>query len=177
MLNLSELPDEFLNQLPFEDGTWQYATVCELSTTSEFWNRASLVILSKSHTSHPAAALLYLLQKEAKFLSLWEDEWEVNTPTVEEFITHLSIWGRFTNSTGKEVPVQKFWERYAATINGIQAEPSFEYSEEGKVKPFTARLVKEEIEQVFCFDEEWNEQNYFISTGTEWFLFNWVTMA
>ncbi|RYY43182.1 MAG: hypothetical protein EOO06_20085 [Chitinophagaceae bacterium] len=177
MLILTELPDKLSNQLLFDDEAWQHAMVCDLNTASIFWNRAALICLPKVYTTEATAAFLYLLQKESKFLGLWKQEWGNRTPTINDFLQKLITWGRFTRMEGKAIPVEEFWKRYIATINGMLAEPGFEYQEEGSVKPFRNRLVKEEIEQVICFDEEWNEQNYFIETKAEWILYNWVTMA
>ncbi len=177
MLNILDFPGDLSNDLKLEDGTWQYATVCDLNTNSIFWNRAALITLSKDYATEASSALIYLLQKEAKTLALWEQEWGSNTPAMSDFIKCISAWGRFTNTVGYAIPIEEFWKSYNATINGITSEPSFEYNEEGIAKPYAQHLVKEDIEQVICFDDKWNEQNFFIETSAEWILFNWGTMA
>ncbi len=177
MLNILDFPTDPANDLKLKDGTWQYVTVCDLSTDSIFWNRASFITLSKKYTSEASSALIYLLQKEAKTLALWEPKWDNYTPSMTDFIKSISVWGRFTNTVGFTVSIEEFWKIYCATINGIISEPSFKYNEEGMTKSFTQHLVKEDIEQVICFDDTWNEQNFFIETSTKWMLFNWATLA
>lgn len=177
MLNILDFPNDLSNVLKLEDGTWQYATVYDLNTDSIFWNRAALITLSKNYVTEPSSALIYLLQKEAKTLALWEKEWGNRTPTTVDFLRCISAWGRFTNTVGYSIPIEKFWKSYNATIEGIISEPSFEFCEEGTARPYTSHLVKEDIEQVICFDDKWNEQNFFIETSAEWILFNWGTMA
>lgn len=177
MLNIFDFPDNEAYSGLLTDEKWRYAIVHDLNTKSTYWSRASFVKLSKKYTANASSALIYLLQKEAKALSLWEREWGNNTPAISNFMNCLSVWGRFTNTAGESIPVEEFWKSYDATIQGLLSEPSFEYQEEGITKPYTQHLVKEHIEQVICFDNTWNEQNFFIETRSEWILFNWGTMA
>ncbi len=177
MLNILEFPTDLNHDLKLKDGIWQYVIVCDMSTNSIFWNRASFVILSKKYTTEASYALIYLLQKEAKALTLWEAEWGEQSPSIGNFINCITAWGRFTNTAGYDVSIEDFWEIYSATIRGITAEPSFTYNEEGITKPYTQHLVKEDIEQVICFDDAWNEQNFFIETSEKWMLFSWMNMA
>ncbi len=177
MLNILDFADGLSNDLKLQDGIWQYATVCDLSTNSVFWNRAAFITLSKDYATEASSALVYLLQKEAKTLSLWQKEWGNRTPAISDFIKCIATWGRFTNTAGYAIPIEEFWKSYNATIEGLLAEPSFEYNEEGITKPYVQRLVKEDIEQVICFDNKWNEQNFLVETSAAWILFNWGTMA
>ena len=177
MLNVLDFPNSISNNLILADGTWQNASVYDLNTNSVFWNRAALIILSKDYATEASSALIYLLQKEAKALALWKQEWGHNTPAMGDFIKCISAWGRFTNTTGYAISVEEFWKNYNATIDGITSEPSFEYNEEGIAKLYVQHLVKEDIEQVICFDDTWNEQNFLIESSTEWILFSWETMA
>ena len=176
MLDISDFQkNEF--HLKLGDGTWQHALVADISTDSLFWSRATFVQLPKLHAEEPVSALIYLLEKEARHLGLWQQEWGAEIPSVQDFIQHLSIWGRFTNTAGIPMSIDEFWKSYEGTVDGITSQPAFEYSEEETVKPYTPQLVKEDIQQVFCFDNEWNEQNFLIETAGSWILFNWVTMA
>lgn len=177
MLNVLDFPNSISNKLILADGTWQNASVYDLNTNSVFWNRAALIILSKDYATEASSALVYLLQKEAKALDLWEQEWSSHTPSIHEFFNCISAWGRFTNTKGYVIPVEEFWKNYQTTIEGITSEPSFEYMVEKMAKPYAHQLNKDDIKQVTCFDNEWNEQNFFIETSAEWILFNWVTMA
>ena len=177
MLNVLNIPNSLSDELILEDGTWQYASIYDLNTNSVFWNRAAFIILSKDHATVASSALVYLLQKEAKALELWEQEWGNNTPSLHDFFNCISVWGRFTNTKGYVIPVDKFWESYNATISGIISEPSFEYMAEKIAKPYAQHLDKDDIRQAICFDNEWNEQNFFIETSADWILFNWLTMA
>lgn len=176
MLNLSDLANNSSIELKLTDGNWQQAVVSDLNTNSTFWNRASFISLSKDFAADAATALLYLLQKESKALSLWEKQWGNSIPTTADFVSALLTWGRFTNATGNSVAIDKFWNSYNATITGITSEPSFEYTEEGVGKVYTQKMVKEDILQVICFDA-WNEQNFLVETTTQWILFSWLTMA
>ena len=177
MLNILDFADDLSNDLKLRDGIWQFASACDLNTNSIFWNRAALITISKKYTTEPSSALIYLLQKEAKTLALWQEEWGSSTPTAVDFLRCLSAWGRFTNTVGYSIPIEKFWISYNATIEGIITQPSFEFCEEGTARPYTRHLVKEDIEQVICFDDTWNEQNFLIESSTEWILFSWETMA
>jgi hypothetical protein len=177
MLNILDITDAMGNDLDLENGTWQHATACDLNTSSTFWNRATLIILSKEYETAASSALVYLLQKEAKTLGLWEQEWGDSTPAISDFIKRLSVWGRFTKMAGCPISVEKFWKSYNATIEGIISQASFEYTEDGIAKPYMQHLHKKDIEQVTCFDDTWNEQNFFIETTTRWLLFSWGTMA
>ncbi|TWI79137.1 hypothetical protein IQ13_3538 [Lacibacter cauensis] len=177
MLNLSDLADNPSNDRKLTDGNWQYAVACDLHTDSTFWNRASFISLSKDYAADASAALLYLLQKESKVLSLWEKQWGDGIPTAAAFVSALLAWGRFTNTNGQNLIIEKFWKSYIGTITAITSEPSFEYTEKGEKKVYAEKIIKEDILQVLCFDDSWNEQNFLIETNTEWILFNWVTMA
>ncbi len=177
MLNILDFPNDLSNDSKLKDGTWQHVVVCDMSTSSVFWNQASLITLSKKYTTEASSALLYLLQKEVKTLALWEQQWHDHTPSISDFIKCIEVWGRFANTVGYAVSIEEFWKVYTATINGIISDPSFEYNEEGIAKPYTQHLVKEDIKHVICFDDTWNEQNFFIETSTRWMLFNWTTMA
>lgn len=177
MLNILNFPEWLSNELILEDGTWQHATIFDLNTNNLFWNRAALITLPKHYTTEASSALIYLLQKEARTLTLWEQEWGNATPTMDNFIKCISAWGRFTNTAGYAITIEEFWESYDATIKGIVSHPTFEFTEEGISKTYVQILFKENIVQVICFDDKWNEQNFFIETSTEWILFNWGTMA
>nr|WP_294905336.1 hypothetical protein [uncultured Lacibacter sp.] len=177
MININELANDVSNGLKLRDGTWQHAVVYDLSTSSDFWNKASIVAIAKDHAKDPVSAFIYLLQKEMKSMSLWEQQWGNELPAITDFVKQLELWGRFSNCSGYEVTIEKFWKSYDATISGITSDAGFVYSKEGVETSYTHQLEKEKILQVICFDDHWNEQNFFIETTEEWILFNWVTMA
>jgi len=177
MLNILEIPDEILAGIDLGKPIAQEAVVHELETESDFWNRATIITLSRELTNEKESALIYLLQKEAKHLGLWEKEFGSNIPSAKTFIATLLVWGRFSNTKGLDISVQEFWKAYNNTITGIISEPSFKYFENGKAKPYAELLQLEQIEQVICFDNAWNEQNFLIKTAKGWKLFSWLTMA
>ncbi len=164
-------------QSVFKDENVQHGIFYDISTSSIFWNRASIVFLPKTYAATAPMALLCLLQKEAHSLSLWQNEWRDTIPTVEEFINTIIVWGRFTNMQGKNVVVAKFWEKYNDTIQGLIKEPDVEFTKDGIIQKYTPILVEKEIIEVICFDESWKEQNYLIETTTGWALFHWATAA
>ena len=164
-------------QSAFRDENLQHGIFYDISTSSIFWNRAAVVILPKAYAATAPMALLCLLHKEAHGLSLWQKEWMHTTPTVEEFINKIIIWGRFTNTQGKNVTVGDFWVKYNDTIQGLISEPDIEFTIDGIVQKYTPILIENELIQVICFDESWKEQNYLVETSNGWALFHWETAA
>lgn len=156
-----------------QDGNWQKADLYDLTSGSTFWNRAIIITLPKIYAKTNAAALIYLLQKQTHALNIWEREWGNITPTIPDFINFFIAEKGFTNTEGKLISVEGFWEQYSATIAGITKTPGFEFSKNEIPEPFTDLLSKENIIQVTCFDDTWNEQNFLIETNTEWVLFHW----
>lgn len=55
--------------------------------------------------------------------------------------------------------------------------PNFEFTKNETALHFMTILDKEEIIQVICFDDTWDEQNFFIETKTAWVLFHWSSAA
>lgn len=176
-MNLNTLFDASLNNQLLQDGNWQKADFYDLSTGSTFWNRAGIISLPKKVAQTRSMAFIYLLQKESKALGIWEQTWSDTTPTLPVFIQFVLDEKRFTNVEGRYITIESFWEKYNATIEGIIAEPDFECSKNEIVIPFTDMLNKAAMIQVTCFDDTWNEQNFFIETETEWVLFHWASAA
>lgn len=158
-----------------KDNNSQQATFYDLTTDSLFWNRASLICLPKTITASPEIALLYLLQKEAKTLIIWQQQWGNNLPTANEFIEYTITQKRFSNPIGKPISTESFWKEYKGTINGITAEAGFEFTVNEVQKPYKELLQAEDIQSVICFDNTWQEQNYFIETEKEWILYHWAS--
>ena len=176
-MNLHTLYDVALNDHLLTDGGWQKADFYDFNTNSTFWNRVIIITLAKTHAPTHAAALIYLLQKLTRALQIWEREWGITTPTVLDFIHFFISEKGFTNTQGKLMSIENFWEQYSDTIAGITAAPGFEFSKNEIPEPFTPLLNKEEIIQVTCFDDTWDEQHFFIETKTEWVLFHWGSAA
>lgn len=156
-----------------QDGNWQKADFYDFTTSSTFWNRAIVITLAKIYAETNATALIYLLQKETKALNIWEREWGITTPTIHDFINFFIAEKGFTNTEGQRISTEIFWKKYSPTIEGITAEPDFEFSKNELTKPLTNLLKKEEIIEVICFDDTWNEHNFFIETKTQWVLYHW----
>ncbi len=173
-MNLYTLADAVDEHL-LHDGTWQKADFYDLSTNNRFWNRAGIITLSKTFTASAAAAIIYLLQKECNALKIWERTWGTGSPTVSDFINFVLSEKAFTSDKGLPVSEESFWEKYSAFINAITAEPGFEFSKNEEAQPFTELIIKDEIMQVICFDDTWDEENYFIETNKEWILYQWAT--
>lgn len=172
-MKLNVLYTPLLDDYLLTDGNWQKADFYNLATSSLFWNNAMFFIISKEYAKTNAEALIYLLQKQAKALKIWEREWDIATPAIHDFIKFFIAEKGFTNTEGKLIAAESFWEQYCATVSGITTEPSFEFSKNEIAEPFTDLLSKENIIQVTCFDDTWNEQNFLIETNTEWVLFHW----
>ena len=162
-------------QSVFKEENLHHGILYDISTSSIFWNRASVVFLPKVYAATAPLALLCLLQKEAHALSLWQNEWMDTTPTVEEFINTITVWGRFTNMQGKNVAVEEFWKKYNDTIQGLINEPDLECTKDGIIQPYTAILLEKELIQAICFDESWKQQSFFIETKQQWILYYWST--
>lgn len=173
-------PDEGSSPIPdniLEDGCWKEAVFHDLSTDSLYWNRASLVSISKRYAKGASTALIYLLQKEAHTLLLWKKEWDDAPPSPEQFVNSISAWGRFSNSSGRSIPPDDFWKKFTSIMEGITSEKSFQFSINGTPAAYCEVLKKEDLLQVICFDDTWAEQNYLIETPAGWVLYNWVSGA
>ncbi len=157
----------------FTDGNWQKADFYELETISYFWNKAIMITLPKEVAKTTTEALIYILQKQAKALGIWENEWNTTTPTVSQFMHFFIAERGFTNTIGKEVSTELFYKNYIATINGITAEPSFEFSKNEKLEVYVDLLDPKAILNVICFDDDWQEHNYLIETTDQWVLYHW----
>ena len=176
-MNLTKLYTSSLDDYLLTDGNWQKADFYELETSSSFWNKAVVITLTKDFAKTNVEALIYLLQKQAKALGIWENEWNTTTPTLQSFIHFFIAEKGFTNTQGKPMAIQDFWEKYSATIKGITAEPSFEFTKNDEPETFFELLNKEEIAQVICFDDSWEEENYLIETKTSWVLYHWSAVV
>ena len=175
-MNLTELYTSSSNDYLLTDGNWQKADFYELETSSSFWNKAIIITLPKAFAKTNVEALIYLLQKQVKALGIWENEWNTTTPTLQSFIHFFIAEKGFTNSQGKPIDIEYFWEKYSATIDGITAELSFEFTRNNEAIPFFNLLNKEELRQVICFDDSWEEENYLLETKTSWVLYHWSTI-
>lgn len=180
MINISELKQGIGSIIPeklLEDGCWKKAVFYDLGTDSVYWNRASLVSIPKAYAANASIALLYLLQKEAHTLSLWKKEWGAAAPSLKQFIDSVLAWGRFSNTLGRNVPIDDFWKEFTPVLEGITTEKSFEFTKDEIPSAYSDVLEKEDLVQVICFDNDWKEQNYLIETSTTWTLYNWGTAA
>jgi len=176
-MNLTELYTSSLDDYLLTDGNWQKADFYTLETSNSFWNKAIVIVLSKEFATTIDKALLYLLQKQAKALGIWENEWHTTTPTLQSFIHFFIAEKGFTNTQGKPIAIEDFWDKYSATINGITAEPSFEFMKNDEPETFFELLNNEELTQVICFDDSWEEENYLLETKTSWVLYHWSSVV
>lgn len=176
-MNLATLFTSLQNDYLLQDGNWQKADFYDFSTGTTFWNRAIVITLSKIYAATNVTALIYLLQKQAKVLNIWEAAWRTTTPTVQEFITFFIEQKGFRNTQGKPVSLEFFWKKYSSTITGITTETSFEFSRNNKEENYVSLLNKNDILQVICFDDNWNEENFLIETKTQWVLYHWSSAA
>ncbi|HSN61924.1 MAG TPA: hypothetical protein VLR49_13370 [Ferruginibacter sp.] len=157
--------------------SWEQATVYRLSTGSTYWNTASVISLPKDCAATAPVALLYLLQAEARSLEIFADHLENAFPSTAEFINAVLAERRFSNNIGKEVSIESFWKTFVATMQGMVSQEGFEFTVNAVATPYQELLHKNVILHVICFDESWQEQNYFIETSGHWMLYNWTTGA
>jgi hypothetical protein len=155
------------------DNNWQHARFYRLDSGSVFWNTASIISLQKTYADTAEAALLYLLQKEAHFLSLWPEEWQKGKPTAKAFIDSVIAGGCFTNTKGEPMAPENFREKFSNTMDGLM-QTGVEYFIDGVVVSQPVFFDPNEIIRVICFDDSWQEQNYFIEANTEWILYHWA---
>lgn len=172
-MNLTELYTSSLDDYLLTNGNWQKADFYELETNNSFWNKAIIITLLKEVAKTNIEATIYLLQKQAKSLGIWENEWNTTTPTLQSFIHFFIAEKGFTNSQGKPIAIEDFWGKYNATIDGITGEPNFEFTKNNEPETFFNFLNKEDITQVICFDDSWEEENYLLETKTSWVLYHW----
>ena len=96
---------------------------------------------------------------------------------MQSFIKFFIAEKGFTNTQGKPIAIKDFWEKYSATIKGITAKPSFEFTKNDEPETFVELLNKEELIQVICFDDSWEEENYLIETKNSWVLYHWSAVV
>lgn len=174
-MNLEALAIDFIDDDILNNGTWEKVDVYDLSTESLLWNRAAYLTIAKKDAKTCEAALIYLIQKETKVLGIWEEIWPDTTPTIVEFINLFVAEKGFSNVEGAIMPIDDFWKSYRNTIEGISSEPDFKFSKNDVLEPFFVLLEKEDIIQVICFDNEWNEQNFLVETVSSWVLYHWAS--
>lgn len=175
-MKLTELYTSSSDDYLLTDGNWQKADFYTLETSSSFWNKVIIITLPKAFAKTNVEALIYLLQKQAKELGIWKNEWNTTTPTLSQFIHFFIAEKGFTKSQGNPIAIENFWNKYSATIKGITDEPSFEFTKNDELISFFNLLNKEELTQVICFDDSWEEENFLLETKTSWVLYHWNTI-
>jgi hypothetical protein len=158
------------------DGNWQKADFYTFETSNSFWNKAIIITLPKALAKTNVEALIYLLQRQSKALGIWENEWSNTTPTMSQFMGFFIAERGFINTIGKEVSTELFYKNYNETINAITPEPSFEFLKNDKPEVYDDLLDPKAILNVICFDDNWQEHNYFIETETHWVLYHWSSV-
>jgi hypothetical protein len=71
-------------------------------------------------------------------------------------------------------PIDLFWTRFEEIWNGISLVENFTMTKNGVGTQDTI-IRKEDIIATMCFADEWNSQQYFIETETQWIFFDWST--
>ena len=156
-----------------KDGNWQKADFYDLDADSNSVGRSLVITLGKACAATSEKALIYLIQKQTWALGIWQANWENATPTTKEFLQFFMAEKGFTNVEGHLISIEILRERFNNTVQDLRKAPGFELSKNGKLMPFQDIFSQENIIKVFCFDDEWNEQNFFIETEREWVLYHW----
>lgn len=172
-MNLNAIASQTYADNFLANGNWEQAVYYELCSNSLFWNRAAIIVLSDKVTKNAAEGLLYLLQKQAKMLGIWEQYWPNEIPTIKDFLAFFTAEKGFNNTDGKPISPERFWESYNPTIEGLMEEPAVEFTKDGDIISYVDVIQQKDIIQVLCFDDEWNEQNFFLQTKNKWMLFHW----
>ena len=172
-MNLINLSSIQFNDNLLQSNKHQKVDCYELVSSSVHWNCAMVLIIDKENATTSYEGLLLLLQKQCKALSIWEMEWNAKSPTIDEFISFFIAQKGFTNTDGKTVAKDYFYDKYQETINGLITEPSFECAKNGL--PFTLESLfdKANIKNVICFDDTWQEHHFFVETDAQWLLYHW----
>lgn len=145
-----------------------------LNSNTTRWNQASIITVASPLFQNATEALLYLLKKEALIQDRWKPDWNISHPDISAFTNALQIWGRFSNYQGSSILIDTFWKDFHATVTAISQQKEFEFHLNHKLVPFQIPLNKSEIIQVYCFDHNWNEHNFFIQTRINWILYSWL---
>ena len=172
-MDLTQLYNSPKDDYLLTNENWQKADFYSLETSSSFWNKAIIITLPKAFAKNNPEALIYLLQKQAKALSIWEKEWNIITPSISQFMRFFISERGFTNTIGKEVSTELFYKTYNETINAITAELSFEFLKNENPEVYVDLIDPKAILNVICFDDDWQEHNYLIETVTHWMLYHW----
>ena len=172
-MDLAKLYISSSNDYLLKDNNWQKVDYYYYGTNCSHWNCAMVLILSKDSAKTSDNALLYLLQKQAKALKIWETEWKTTTPTAIEFINFFIAEKGFANTVGIPMNTATFYAKFSEIMAGITLEPSFECTKNDLPENFSNLLDKEDITSVICFDDSWIEHNFLIETKTSWVLYHW----
>ncbi len=156
-----------------QDSNVALADFYDLDSNDSSGGRALVTTISKAVTTDADAAIIYLIQNQTKMLGIWEQEWEKSNPSLSEFIQFFISEKGFENTVSKVADKNDFWESYHSTINGITKAENFECCKNGMPSEYKTLLHKDEIKQVICFDDSWQDQNFFIETELDWVLYHW----
>ncbi len=156
-----------------KDGNWQKTDFYDLDADRTSVGRTLVITLEKAYAANPEIALIYLIQKQTNALGIWQANWENTTPTTKELLQFFIAEKGFSNVEGQLISIERFRERYNDTVQDLRKAPGFELSKNEKLMPYQDIFSQENIIKVFCFDDEWNEQNFFIETEREWVLYHW----
>jgi hypothetical protein len=159
----------FLNQ------KWKATDYYELCCKSELWDCAFLLTLNKAHTSLANEALMYMLER----LVIEHEGWdEMQQGAIDaNFIAFVLGAGYISNDTGWPITIDAFWKSYQEIKEGICAVDGYEIIKNRAYSNKEALINKEDILDVICFAEHWNNRQYLIESREYWAFFSWATGA
>lgn len=153
---------------------WRNANQYKLCTKDEYFASAYFICLKKQVNCNSKEALIYILLRHVAEEESWTDAMiaNANAGNFMEFVLHN---GYLSNTKGFRIPIRKFWKVFQEIINGISEEQSFVLTNNGMVTDNQTLLNENEIITVFCFIDDWNNQQYYIETKDYFHFFSWGT--
>jgi hypothetical protein len=176
MLSITKINEYPTTQTLLANGKWRKTDYYTLCCDSELWGCAELITLNKQVTMNATEALIYVLERSVNEFDHWDDT--IQSPNdAEMFARFVLEQGYLRAEKGRPISIQEFWSNYEEVTNGIFKEESLRiFKNEVDIQERNL-LQKEDLTEVICFANSWNNRQYFLETEKEWVFFDWGTGA
>jgi hypothetical protein len=155
---------------------WKQTNYYELCSKSEFYGCANFATIKKEFSNSENEALIYLLERIIIETESWNEKIisEINHNT---FLRTASSMGYINTLNSKKVEFQSFLNDINEIIVGIQNEPNCKITLNGNNFESKILFQLDDILTVICYDDKWNNRQYFFETQENWNYFIWSTSA
>jgi len=155
---------------------WKETNYYEFDSKREGASCIFLIEIEKGERISLVESLSYLLCRYCFEFENWDDTqmWEL---TAEQLFTFILSEGYLTKSKGEQISKEVFWENYKDLLLTIKSKPQSVFLKNGQVAKTIDIITRNEISNVFCFDNRWNNKQFLIETDKQIFYFDWGTSA